>query len=169
MISYLYTFSNHFKSLYSILYRKSRRCYTVTINLFAPATPPFPFWDSMKDPIPYERWNSLCDSGFHPFSSSLRPCLNSYFMFLLLLTFAIIFSIHTCFWVSHSLRQKKKQCITLFLELTSLSVMLFVTKILKKAVYIRWLHSFIPSSFLLDFCLPLLKLLSLRSLWTLCC
>lgn len=168
MISYLYTFSSHFKSLYSILYRKSRRCYTVTINLFAPATPPFPFWGSMKDPIPYERWNSLWlwIPSFLIFSKALLEWL-----------FYVSPPFNLCYHFQHSymflslsfFKTKKKQCITLFLELTSLSVMLFVTNILKKAVYICWLHSFIPSSFLLDFCLPLLNLLSLRSLWTLRC
>lgn len=105
----------------------------------------------MNDPISYERWNPLC--ALHLISFHLFWDLAQEVMFLLLLTFAIILSFQTCFWVSYYLKQKtNKQMINHIFPWTHLSVMSFIVRILKKAVYICCLHHLIPYSLLFDFC-----------------
>lgn len=88
-------------------------------------------------------------------------------MFLLPLTFAIIFSFQTCFWASHSLKQKtSKWSITFFLELTSFCNVLYSQDSQNSCLHV-------PSSpphplFILTWLLPHLlpKLLPLISSWT---
>lgn len=104
----------------------------------------------MKDPSSKKDENSYVCSGV-PSSSSLRSCSSSYFIFLLPLTFAIIFSTETCFWVSHFLKTKTKQSIMLFLEFTSLYLMPSIATILKTTVYIGCLHHLTPYSLLFGF------------------